>query len=103
MAVCCVGQGDLSALEALDPGWVPHCVLCDFRLPGPLDGVAMLDLLQERYPDAVGILQTGELAQTVQARAEDAGYLVLFKPVDAHVLASTLASVLDRRSQERQE
>ena len=101
MEVRCAGVGDPAVLEVCQPDWQPDCVLCDFRLPGSLDGVAMLDFLQERFPDMVGILQTGELAQTVQARAEEAGYMVLFKPVEAHILASTLASVLDRRMVER--
>ncbi|MDP2678780.1 MAG: hybrid sensor histidine kinase/response regulator [Rhodoferax sp.] len=101
MALRVAGSGDATALEACGPDWEPECVLCDFRLPGTLDGIAMLDFLQERYPQAVGILQTGELAQTVQVRAEEAGYMVLFKPVDAAVLASTLATVLNRRKLER--
>jgi CheY-like chemotaxis protein len=97
----CAGLGDTTVLALCAPDWVPDCVLCDFRLPGPLDGIAMLDFLQDRFPDMVGILQTGELVQTVQERAEEAGYMVLFKPVDAHILASTLAAVLDRRTLER--
>ena len=96
-------QGDASVLEVCGSNWVPDCVLCDFRLPGPLDGIALLDLLHDRYPHIVGILQTGELAQRVQTRAADAGYLVLYKPVQAHILASTLAAVLERRSVERTE
>jgi len=89
--------GDASVLNVCGADWVPECVLCDFRLPGAMDGITMLDFLQDHYPDAVGILQTGELVQTVQARAEEAGYMVLFKPVEASVLASTLSAVLDRR------
>ncbi|MBP8286336.1 MAG: hybrid sensor histidine kinase/response regulator [Rhodoferax sp.] len=99
--VRCAAVGDATVLAHCTPDWQPDCVLCDFRLPGPLDGVAMLDLLQEHVPGMVGILQTGELAQTVQARAEEAGYLVLYKPVEAGILAATLASTLDRRAQER--
>lgn len=90
----CAGIGDASVLDVCGLNWVPDCVLCDFRLPGQLDGIAMLDLLQEHFPHTVGILQTGELAQTVQARAADAGYMVLYKPVQAPVLESTLAAVL---------
>ncbi len=93
--------GDVSALQVCSTDWVPECVLCDFRLPGAQDGIAMLDLIQDRYPHAVGILQTGELVQTVQARAEEAGYLVLFKPVDAAVLATTLNTVLSPYLQSR--
>ena len=99
--VRCAALGDASVLDACQPDWQPDCVLCDFRLPGPMDGVAMLDFLQDHFPAMVGILQTGELAQTVQARAEESGYMVLFKPVEASILASTLAAVLDRRSVER--
>jgi signal transduction histidine kinase/CheY-like chemotaxis protein len=101
MEVRCAGVGDATVLAHCTPEWQPDCVLCDFRLPGPLDGVAMLELLQEHFPNMVGILQTGELAQTVQTRAEEAGYLVLYKPVEAGILAATLASTLDRRTQER--
>lgn len=101
MDLRCAGSGDTSVLEVCAPNWMPECVLCDFRLPGPMDGIVMLDFLQDRFPDMVGIVQTGELVQTVQERAEDAGYMVLFKPVDAHILASTLAAVLDRRILER--
>ena len=97
----CAGLGDTTVLEVCAPDWVPDCVLCDFRLPGPLDGIAMLDLLQELFPDTVGILQTGELAQTVQTRAADAGYMVLYKPVQAQILESTLSAVLERRATER--
>jgi two-component system, sensor histidine kinase len=86
--------GAPSVLNACANGWEPECVISDFRLPGPLDGIALLDLVLERFPDAVGILQTGEQAAAVKERAEDAGYLVLFKPVDAASLASTLNAVL---------
>jgi signal transduction histidine kinase len=95
-------RGESSVLEACPPGWVPECVLCDFRLPGPLDGIAVLGLLLERYPDAVGILQTGELAKQVMALAEEAGYMVLFKPVDPAILASTLVAIFDRDTVESQ-
>ncbi|TXT39569.1 MAG: vsrB [Comamonadaceae bacterium] len=89
--------GDASAVQVCGTDWQPECVLCDFRLPGAMDGIEMLDYLQDCYPQAVGILQTGELVQMVQARAEEAGYMVMFKPVDASVLAATLCSVLNRK------
>lgn len=97
----CAVTGDASAIKVCGSDWQPECVLCDFRLPGAMDGIEMLDYLQDCYPQAVGILQTGELVQTVQARAEEAGYMVMFKPVDALVLASTLGAVLKRHGMER--
>lgn len=93
--------GDASAVHVCGTDWQPECVLCDFRLPGAMDGIEMLDYLQDCFPQAVGILQTGELVQMVQARAEEAGYMVMFKPVDASVLAATLCSVLSRQGVER--
>lgn len=95
----CASRGDVAvALGVCGPDWVPECVLCDFRLPGPLDGVALLDALFEHFPHAVGILQTGELAHNVQAQARQAGYMVLSKPIEPGVLAQTLAAVLAGRS-----
>lgn len=99
MDLRCASRGDVAAaLGACGPDWVPECVLCDFRLPGSLDGVALLDVLFEHFPDAVGILQTGELAHNVQAQARQAGYMVLSKPIEPGVLAQTLAAVLAGRS-----
>ncbi|MDD5028954.1 MAG: hybrid sensor histidine kinase/response regulator [Rhodoferax sp.] len=85
--------GEANITQVCGRHWQPDCVLCDFRLPGAMDGLEMLDYLQDCFPQAVGILQTGELVQTVQARAEEAGYMVLFKPVDPVVLAATLSAV----------
>lgn len=90
-------RGDASVLACCGPDWQPDCVLCDFRLPGELNGIQLLDLVQEHYPRAVGILQTGELVHTIQEQAEEAGYLVLYKPVEPALLASTLSAVLDAR------
>jgi CheY-like chemotaxis protein len=95
------GLGNASATQVCGTDWQPDCMLCDFRLPGAMDGIEMLDYLQDCFPKAVGILQTGELVQTVQARAAEAGYMVLFKPVDAAVLATTLDTVMNRRMVDR--
>jgi signal transduction histidine kinase len=94
----CAQRGDESVLEQCADGWIPECVLSDFRLPGKLNGIDVLDNVLERYPSAVGILQTGELAQAIQTQAEEAGYLVLYKPLDTNVLASTLCTLLDQRA-----
>ena len=92
----CAASGDASVLDICGAQWTPECIISDFRLPGAMDGIALLDYALERFPHAAGILQTGELAEAVKARAGDAGYLVLFKPVDETILAATLDSVLRR-------
>jgi len=95
-------RGDASVLQACAPDWVPECVLCDFRLPGPLTGIDLLDQFQVRFPGVICVLLTGEMAPSVLEEAEDAGYLLLSKPVDASVLAMTLGTLLERRAEERQ-
>lgn len=94
-------RGDASALEVCAPNWVPECVLCDFRLPGSMNGIELLDFLQQEFPTAIGVLITGEMLPTVQQAAEDAGYMLISKPVDAAVLAYTLGALLERRNEER--
>jgi CheY-like chemotaxis protein len=94
-------RGDASVLDACAPDWVPECVLCDYRLPGTMNGIEVLDFLQQKYPESIGLLLTGEMLQTVQQDAEDAGYMLLSKPLDASVLACTLGALLERRHEER--
>ncbi len=87
-----VGNNVMDELPRRD--WRPDCILCDYRMPGPRNGIHVLDDLLEVFPQAIGVLQTGERAERVQAEADDAGYVVLYKPVTAAILASTLAAVL---------
>lgn len=101
MDLRCDSGGNDSLLLQRDPLWSPECIISDFRLPGPFNGIQLLDALLDQYPDAVGILQTGEVGKDVHAQAAAAGYLVLSKPVAASTLASTLGAVLERRSMER--
>ena len=98
----CASVGTLEAvMDQCRSDWIPECIISDYRLPGELHGIALLDALQEHFPHAVGLLQTGELAQNVQEQAEEAGYLVAFKPVSPQMLAYTLCAVLERRSETR--
>ena len=92
-----ISDASVSVLDACGDDWTPECIISDFRLPGNMDGIEILDLLLERFPTAIGVLQTGELAHHVQARAQDEGYLVLSKPVAPELLATTLNALLERR------
>jgi signal transduction histidine kinase len=97
----CASRGDESVLDVMEPYWIPECILCDFRLPGKMNGVALLDFLLERFPAAVGVLQTGEPESVVRDKADDAGYVVLYKPIAPEMLASFLSSALERRAEAR--
>ena len=86
------------AMAQLGEPWTPELILCDYRLADSIDGVQLLNEMLERFPAAVGILQTGELAENVRTRAEDAGFAVVYKPVRPALLASTLRALLPARA-----
>lgn len=87
-------RGDENVMNVCNDGWQPECILCDYRLPGPLNGIGLLTFLQDSFPNAAGLLQTGEMAEEVHAQAAEAGYMLLSKPVAPSLLAATLKALL---------
>lgn len=68
-------------------------VICDIRLPGRHDGIHWLSEWLANWPDAGGVLVSGEASESVQERAEQEGLLLLAKPVDPDLLLQTLISL----------
>lgn len=68
-------------------------VICDIRLPGAHDGIHWLSQWLAEWPDAGGVLVSGEAGEEVQERAEQEGLLLLSKPVDPDLLLQTLLSL----------
>jgi len=66
--------------------------LCDYRLAGGADGLAMAQRLRERTGLPV-LMITGETDPQRLQRLRDAGLPVLFKPVYAEALLQTLADL----------
>ncbi len=69
-------------------------VICDIRLPGEHDGIYWLSQWLAEWPDAGGVLVSGEAGEAVQERAEQEGLLLLAKPVDPDLLLQTLQSLV---------
>lgn len=67
-----------------------HLVVCDIRLPGERDGIDWLAQWLADWPHAAGLLVSGEMSASVQARAEHEGLILLPKPVDPVLLQRTL-------------
>lgn len=88
---------DPALAELCRQGWEPQMLLCDQRLPGDVQGIELLGQLQDRWPRCAALLLTGEPPERVQAQAEEAGYPVLYKPVPAALLASTLRALMPPR------
>lgn len=68
----------------------PDLIICDIRLPGSRDGIDWLSQWLESWPEAGGILVSGEVSGDVLERAEQEGLMLLSKPVDPDILLQTL-------------
>lgn len=79
--------------EAVPPLLAADLVICDIRLPGEHDGIHWLSQWLAEWPDAGGVLVSGEAGEAVQERAEQEGLLLLSKPVDPDLLLQTLLSL----------
>ncbi|MEJ8857992.1 hybrid sensor histidine kinase/response regulator [Variovorax robiniae] len=74
---------DLDAIEV---------ALCDIRLPGDLDGVALAVLLQNQRPDLTIALVSADIEPVTQRMARQRGWHALRKPVQAGELRAVLAA-----------
>ncbi|CAJ0739781.1 Sensor histidine kinase RcsC [Ralstonia edaphis] len=91
-----------SAEQLLARGIRPQIIFCDLRLPGEEDGLQLLERWQVSHPDAHAVLLTGDRNSAALARAEEAGYLLLAKPMDPNMLRVLLKRWLRGRSAEPQ-
>ena len=88
----------LSVTHHSDPAmvaqaWRPDLILCDIRLPGARDGIDWLTQWLAQWPDARGLLISGELQPLTHQRADQEGLLLLPKPVNPDLLLQTLAGL----------
>ncbi|MDQ7971949.1 MAG: ATP-binding protein [Rhodocyclaceae bacterium] len=65
--------------------------LCDIRLPGELDGVALAERLQAHRPGLVIALVSADIDEATQAHARARGWQALRKPVQPAALRAVLA------------
>ncbi|HMN21843.1 MAG TPA: hybrid sensor histidine kinase/response regulator [Ottowia sp.] len=97
LVVVQAATGDEALARIADPG--VDAVLSDWRLPGPIDGVAVLDHARRHLPQLrLALLLTGEDSQVIR----DAGppYPVLRKPVRPLRLRMQLAQALQSAAAE---
>jgi signal transduction histidine kinase/ActR/RegA family two-component response regulator len=76
----------------------PHAILADYRLPGNETGIAVIERLRGRFPDAAGIVITGDIAPEVLTAAEAARLHLLHKPLRPARLRSLLGSIWRERN-----
>jgi len=74
----------LADLRALD------AALCDIRLPGALDGIALADKLQRQKPSLAIALISADINEATQRLAAERGWHALRKPVQPDELRGVL-------------
>ena len=82
----------------VDTAEQPDLILCDIRLPGERDGIDCLCDWLDAWPDARGLLVSGELLPETHLRAEQEGLLLLSKPVNPDLLLQTMSGLLRARA-----
>ena len=80
----------LADLHALD------AALCDIRLPGALDGIALAERLQRQKPSLTIVLISADINEATQRLALERGWHALRKPVQPDELHGVLLKALPR-------
>lgn len=76
---------------------VPDLLICDYRLPGPTDGIRAIHLLRAEFnEDIPAMLITGDTAPDRLREARDSGILLLHKPVVFSRLRAAVGNMLHR-------
>lgn len=79
--------------KILDQGIIPDLLLCDQRLASGESGFKIMCSVMDRFPQARGLILSGEHDSPELQQAIDDGYLVLQKPVDTKILYGALKSI----------
>ena len=82
------GAGVDSELDS----FTPDVVLADFRLPGPENGIQVMQRMRKRFPDVHGIVISGDIGAEVLRAAQASGYQLLHKPLRPARLRALLGS-----------
>jgi signal transduction histidine kinase len=70
--------------------------LCDIRLPGELDGIALATELQQRRPELTIALVSADIDDATQQLAREHGWLAVRKPVQPAMLHAVLLQAQER-------
>ena len=75
-----------------EAGFAADVAIVDYRLPGGLDGLDVIERFLIRTPTLAAILMTGDLAPHLMARTADLQVALVTKPFDADKLALGVAT-----------
>lgn len=82
----------LSGPEALELMEAQHVdvIVSDMRMPG-MDGAQLLGIVQERYPNTIRIVLSGQSSKEAILRAVGSAHQYLAKPCDAETIKQTVS------------
>ncbi|MEO6152316.1 MAG: response regulator [Croceibacterium sp.] len=86
----------VAALALVAKGAIrPDIVLADFNLPGAIDGLDVIGQIRKVLNYSVpGIILTGDISKSTQARIATGDCVLLSKPVKAHELTAAIETLL---------
>ena len=77
----------------------PDLVICDYRLRGEENGIAVIRSLRSAYSaDLPGVLISGDTAPDRLKEAQESGFLLMHKPVPNGRLRAAIGNLMSRRA-----
>ena len=94
-AVIAAGSGPEILARTADCPTRPSLIICDYRLRGGANGLAVIESLQAEYNDEIpALLITGDTAPDRVAEAERSAFPLLHKPVSNAALQAAIARLV---------
>lgn len=85
------------AIRFVDGGLRPDFVIADYRLPGDMNGHALIEVLHEKIGPCPTLLISGDTGEQIVRKAKKAGLILLTKPVKPAQLRLAMTRLLNRR------
>jgi len=72
----------------------PGFVISDFRMPGDLDGIDLINEIRATNPDVNGLIISGDTGQEIIKKSQDHKVILLTKPVKPVQLNMAISQLL---------
>ena len=94
-------ESSAAALKQMEAGLRPDFIISDYRLPGKLDGCQLVDQLWRQTGRVPALLMSGDTSADIFRQANDAGLVLLAKPVKPAQLRVAMTRELKRHDKPR--
>ncbi len=87
------------ALQVTHSGTQPDLVITDYRMPGELTGLELIQSLRQQHPNLAGLIVTGDTSPHIPLKAQKHNLMLLHKPVKPAQLHIAITQTLKRAEQ----